>query len=126
MPSNRKFGWSFSAVFFIVAIYGAWNFTTFWVSSLFVIAFIFALLTVTAPSSLNVLNKLWFKLGMLIGRFLNPIVLGLIFYVIITPIALITRLFGRDVMRIKKRPVSSYWINRVPTDPDSESFKNQF
>ena len=90
------------------------------------IAFIFAVLTVTAPSSLTVLNKLWSKLGTLIGRFLNPIVLGFIFFVIITPIALITRLLGRDVLRIKKRTVSSYWVDRIPTGPDSESFKNQF
>ncbi len=45
---------------------------------------------------------------------------------IITPIALITKLFGRDELRIKKGRVSSYWIDRIPTRPDSESFKNQF
>jgi hypothetical protein len=126
MVSNRKFGWSFSAVFLSVAVYGAWNFSTFWTTLLFVIAFIFAVLTVTAPSLLTVLNKLWYKLGMLIARFLNPIVLGFIFFVIITPVALITRLLGRDVLRIKKRTVSSYWIDRIPAGPDSESFKNQF
>jgi hypothetical protein len=126
LPSNRKFGWSFSAVFFIVAVYGAWNFSTFWATLFFVIAFIFAILAGTLPSSLTVLNKLWFKLGLLIGRFLSPIVLGLMFFVIITPIALITRLFGRDALRIKERPVSSYWIDRIPPGPDSESFKNQF
>ena len=124
--SNQKFGWSFSVVFLILAIYGVWNFSTFWTSLLVVIGFIFAVLTVTVPSSLTILNKFWFKFGILMGKFVNPIILGFIFFVIITPIALFTRFLGRDVLRIKKLPVSSYWIDRIPSGLDPESFKNQF
>ena len=63
---------------------------------------------------------------MLIARFLNPIVLGAIFFMVITPTALITRFFRRDVLRIKKREVESYWLDRIPAGPEPESFKNQF
>ena len=126
LPSNKKFGWSLSAVFLIIATYGAIKFSIFWSLSLFIMAFIFIVLTLTMPSTLGVLNLYWYKLGMLIARFLNPIVLGFIFFLIITPTALITRLFRRDVLRIKKRSVSSYWLDRIPAGPDPESFKNQF
>ena len=126
LPSNRKFGLLLTTVFLIIATYGAINFSTFWSISLFITAFIFAVLTFAMPSFLTPLNLYWSKLGLVIARFLNPIVLGFIFFVIITPTALITRLFRRDVLRIKKSSVSSYWIDRNPTGPDSESFKNQF
>ena len=126
LPSNKKFGWSLSTVFLIIATYGAMNFSVFWSTSLFVMSLIFAVLTFVIPSSLTVLNLYWFKLGILIAKFLNPIVLGFIFFLIITPTALITRLFKRDALRIKKRSASSYWLNRNPTGPDPESFKNQF
>jgi len=126
LPSNKKFGWSLSVVFLIIATYGAIKFSIFWSLSLFIMAFIFIVLTLTMPSTLGVLNLYWYRLGMLIARFLNPIVLGFIFFLIITPTALITRLFRRDVLRIKKRSVSSYWLDRIPAGPDPESFKNQF
>ena len=126
LPSNKIFGWSLSAVFLVIATYVAVKFSIFWSISFFIMAFIFVVLTLAMPSTLRVLNLYWYKLGMLIARFLNPIVLGFIFFMIITPTALITRLFRRDVLRIKKRSVTSYWLDRIPAGPDPESFKNQF
>ena len=126
LPSNRKFGMFFSAIFLISAVYGAWHSVFLWAILLFIIAFIFAVLALTSPSSLISLNKLWFKLGMLIGRIISPVILGFIFFVIITPVAIIARLLGRDVLLIKKRAMSSYWIDRIPTGPHPESFKDQF
>jgi hypothetical protein len=58
------------------------------------------------------------------GKFVSPIVLGIIFFLLITPVAIITRLFGRDELLIKKREVPSYWIEKEAIDPDS--FKDQF
>jgi hypothetical protein len=63
---------------------------------------------------------------MLLGKIVSPIVLGLIFFVLITPAALITRLFGRDELKIKKRTVESYWVDRSTLGLESESFKNQY
>lgn len=126
LPSNRKFGMFFSAIFFISAVYGVWHSAFLWAILLFIVAFIFAALVFISPSSLISLNKLWFKLGMLIGRIISPVILGFIFFVIITPVAIIARLLGRDELLLKKRAISSYWIDRIPTGPHPESFKDQF
>lgn len=82
--------------------------------------------TILAPRILEPILKAWLKLGDLMGKVVSPLVLGVIFFVLITPIALLTRLFGRDELRLKKADVSSYWIDRVPPGPADDSFKNQF
>jgi hypothetical protein len=65
-------------------------------------------------------------LGLLLGKIISPIVLGLIFFVLITPVSLVTRLFGRDELKMKKRSVESYWVDRSPPEPPSNTFKNQY
>jgi hypothetical protein len=65
-------------------------------------------------------------LGLLLGKVVSPIVLALLFFLLITTISLITRLFGRDELKMKKRSVDSYWMNRSPPGPSSDSFKNQY
>lgn len=80
-----------------------------------------------APGLLEPLNRLWFKLGMLLHKVINPIVLGLIFAVIITPTALGMRLFGRiPITRSPDPAAASYWIPRDPPGPEPETLKNQF
>ena len=126
LPSNKTFGLFFSAIFVSVAAYAylkLWSeFSVFalMTSTLFAIA---AFLT---PQILTPLNRLWFSLGLLLGKIVSPIVLGLIFFLLITPVSLVTRLFGRDELKIKKRTVESYWVDRSPPGPPSESFKNQY
>jgi hypothetical protein len=66
------------------------------------------------------------QLGALMGRVVSPLVLGTIFFLLITPISMLARLFGRDELRLKKIDTSSYWIARAPPGPDGDSFKNQF
>lgn len=126
LPSNQKFGWFFAAVFALGGAYGIWKNYPQWAISLFVLAAVFAAVTLIAPKALAPLNRLWFGLGLLLGRIVSPIVLGLIFFMLITPVALVTRIFGRDELRLKKRQIASYWINREPSGPAPESFKNQF
>jgi hypothetical protein len=126
LPSNQKFGWFFAAVFALGGAYCIWKNYPQRAIALFVLAAVFAALTLIAPKALAPLNRLWFGLGLLLGRIVSPIVLGLIFFVMITPVALVTRIFGRDELRLKKRQVTSYWINREPNGPAPESFKNQF
>ena len=83
-------------------------------------------MTLAAPRLLAPFNLAWFKLGLLMGKVVSPIVLGIIFFVLLTPVAVIGRLFGRDELRLKRKAVQSYWIERVPPGPDGDSFKNQF
>lgn len=69
---------------------------------------------------------LWIKLGALMGRVVSPLVLGVIFFAMIAPLALVTRLCGRDELRLKRLKVHSYWIDRIPHGPSNDSFNNQF
>jgi len=79
-----------------------------------------------ASQLLTPLNRIWQDFGVLAGKAFNPIVLGIMYFLIITPIALITRIFGRDQLRLIKISSESYWITRSPPVPSSNSFKNQF
>ena len=129
LPSERSFGLLFGAVFALLAGYG-WLFKG-WplavVLSLVAVALAFVLLGFVAPRVLRPLNWLWFQLGQLLGKIVSPIVLGAIFFLMLTPVSLVTRLFGRDELRLKRKASqTSYWLDRVPPGPEPESFKNQF
>jgi len=127
LPSNRKFGSLFIAVFAGLCVYGVikghshaavlgWGFASLLVAAV----------TVLAPALLAPFNRAWFQLGLLLGKIVSPIVLGFIFFVILTPVAIVTRLFGRDELRLKHHPGTSYWITRDDPTPVADSFKNQF
>ena len=129
LPCERSFGLLFSAVFALVAAYG-WFFKA-WSSvvllSLVGVALAFVLLGFVAPKVLTPLNWLWFQLGQLLGKIVSPLVLGAIFFLLLTPVSLVTRLFGRDELRLKRKASqTSYWLDRAPPGPEPESFKNQF
>lgn len=127
LPSNRRFGALFSAIFAIAAGY-LYFFKAAAMTALVLaaLAVLFAAVTAAAPSLLAPLNRLWFQLGLLLGKIVSPLVLGAIFFLLITPVAMISRLLGRDELRMKKRAVASYWIDREPPGPAPESFRNQF
>jgi len=82
--------------------------------------------TVLKPSLIAPLNLLWFQFGILLGKIVSPVALSLLFFLIITPTAVIGRLLGRDELRLKKKNVTSYWVNRDPVTTSSESFRNQY
>lgn len=126
LPTNRKFGIFFSTVFFAIAIYSYWKI---WVEvsiAALILAILFAFLSIIATQLLTPLNRLWYQLGISLGKIVSPVILGIIFFVMITPISLITRAFGRDELKIKKRYVKSYWVDRSPSRPLTDSFKNQY
>jgi hypothetical protein len=75
---------------------------------------------------LRPLNKAWYQLGLFLGRFVSPIVLGILFFIVITPVAIVMRLSGRDALKLRRQDVSSHWIDRKPPGPEPESFKEQF
>ena len=129
LPSERSFGLLFGAVFALLAAYGwffkGWSLMI--VLSLVVAALAFVLLGFVAPKVLKPLNWLWFQLGQLLGKIVSPVVLGAIFFLLLTPVSLVTRLFGRDELRLKRKASqTSYWLDRAPPGPEPESFKNQF
>lgn len=79
------------------------------------------------PMWLRPLSKLWLGVGLILGRIVSPLVLGAIFFLLITPVAFVGRLLGRDELRMRRSPrETSYWIEREPKGPAADSFKNQY
>lgn len=126
LPSDKKFGRFLSLIFLLLFLYNAYHDSM----SFFVLfAFLFilsSLITVYQPSYLNFLNKLWYKFGILIGKIISPIVMGFIFYLLISPVAILMRLFGRDELILKKNSSITYWRKRHSSKINPNSFKNQF
>lgn len=127
--SERSFSLLFGVVFALLAAYGwffkGWPLTA--VLSLVAVGLALVLLGFVAPKVLGPLNRLWCQLGLLLGKIVSPVVLGVIFFLVLTPVSLLTRLFGRDELRLKRKvSQTSYWLDRAPPGPAPESFKNQF
>ena len=125
LPSNRKFGFFFTVVFLVASGYFYMKTNTIGLYTFGGLAIISLLITIIKAELLLPLNKLWMSLGHLIGMFVSPIVLGLIFFGIFTPIGFIMRIFGRDELQLKFQEKRSYWIKRE-TALDPNSLKNQF
>jgi hypothetical protein len=125
LPSNRKFGFFFTFVFAVVAAYFYYSSNVSWAYVFIGAASIFLLVTLIKSDALLPLNKLWMRFGLLLGMIVSPIVLGIIFFGLFTPIAVLMRLSGRDELRLKFSHKVSHWITR--SEPiKSESFKHQF
>ena len=120
--SNRSFGIVFFVVFFLISIYPLINNESIRIWSL-VVSLIFLVLGIINSNVLSPFNKLWFKFGILLGKIISPIVMGIIFFLVVTPIGLIMRLIGKDVLNLKYSNHKSYWIEK--TGPKSK-MKNQF
>lgn len=125
LPSNKKFGFFFTFVFAILACYFLFIDSILWAQAFAILAVLFLLITVIIPQVLLPLNKLWMRLGLLLGMIVSPIVLGIIFFGLVTPYGVVMRMFGRDELRLKFTKKSSHWISRSESIK-SESFKNQF
>ena len=120
--SNKSFGIVFFIVFLIIATWPLINDSEIRYWSL-VISFIFLFLGIINSKLLTPLNKIWFKIGILLGNIISPIVMGIIFFLVVTPTSLIMKLFGKDILGIKKNRSKSYWIEKF--GPKSK-MKNQF
>lgn len=124
--SDRSFGVVFAVVFLIIALFpllhaGAVRWWSVGVSAAF------AVVAFTVPGILAVPNRLWMKFGLLLAKIVSPIALGILFYLVFTPIGLLMRLAGKDPMRLKADPnAKSYWIDREPPGPPPQSMTNQF
>jgi hypothetical protein len=127
LPSERRFGFTLTAGLAILGvrgIIGHWRWTTY--GACLMASIVCGVLTYAVPRALGPLNRTLFYLGEQLGKIVTPIILGIIFFGILTPISIVTRLFGRDELRMKRRAVSSYWIDRTPPGSTAQSFKNQF
>ena len=126
VSSNRSFGMVFTLVFLVV---GIWQIST--GKSLgwyfFASAILFFIVTITFPSLLGPFNRVWFKFGLLLGQAVNPVILGLVFFLVVTPIGIVRRLLGKDSLHLKPKPnLQSYWIDRNPQGPKLGSMTKQF
>jgi hypothetical protein len=125
-PSDRSFGWVFTAFFSLI---GAWPVffgrpPRVWALG---IAALILVVTLVRPGLLHPANRAWMKLGLLLGRITNPIVTALLFYLVFTPMGLLMRLLGKDLLRLRSDPnATSYWIERRPPGPKPESMAQQF
>ena len=120
--SNRSFGIVFFIVFLLIAIYPLINQGEMRVWSL-LISLLFLILGIINSKILTPLNKVWFKFGVFLGKIISPIVMGVIFFLVVTPIAFLMRMLKKDLLNLKFNKNSSYWIEK--TDPKS-TMKNQF
>jgi len=124
--SDRGFGFVFAGFFALVSALSWWRGHAGWHWTV-PLAALFLLVALVYPRLLNPLNKLWLKFGLLLYKVVNPIVLGLLFFLTIMPIGLIMRAFGKDFLRLKvDSSASSYWIDRTPPGPPPQSMRNQF
>ena len=120
--SNKSFGIVFFIVFLIIGLYPLVNNEELRIWSL-IISLFFLILGSINSKILTPLNKIWFKFGILLGRIVSPIIMGVIFFLVVTPIALIMRIIGKDLLNLKFNKEKSYWIEK--TGPKSK-MKNQF
>ena len=120
--SNRSFGIVFFFVFLLIAVYPLiknqdirlWSLT---------VSVVFLTLGIFNSKILNPLNKLWFKIGIFLGKIVSPLIMGIIFFLVVTPIGLLMRLMGKDLLNLKYNNNKSYWIEK---DGPKSKMKNQF
>ena len=122
IPSNRNFGIVFSIVFLIIALWPVLNQNEIRIWSL-VISLIFLVLGFIDSKLLSPLNKIWFKFGLILGSVIAPVVMGIVFFFVVTPTGLIMRALGKDLLKLKKNKEGTYWLDK---DNSNNSLKNQF
>ena len=122
ISSNRNFGVVFFVVFFLIALYPltydegirTWS---------IIISLFFLILGLLNSKILNPLNKLWFKFGIILGKIISPLIMGIIYFLVVTPTGLIMRLLRKDILNLKYKKDKSYWIKK---NEKKNNMKNQF
>ena len=123
VSSNRSFGFVFFVVFFVISLWPlkSQGDLRLWA---FILSLVFLVLGVLNSKFLTPLNKLWFKFGILLGSIVSPIVMGAVFFIVVTPVGLIMRFLGKDLLRINKnKTIPTYWID---CDKQKKTMKKQF
>tara|TARA_Y100000590_G_scaffold434377_1_gene552497 strand:+ start:691 stop:1080 length:390 start_codon:yes stop_codon:yes gene_type:complete len=120
--SNRSFGIVFFIFFLIISVWPLINNNEIRHWSL-VVSLIFLFLGILNSKLLSPLNKIWFKIGILLGHIVSPIVMGIIFFLVVTPISMIMKIFKKDLLNLKKNNKNSYWIEK---EKKNSRMKKQF
>ena len=120
--SNRSFGIVFFIFFLIIALWPLLNNHEIRLWSL-IISLIFLILRILNSKLLSPLNKLWMRFGLLLGRIVSPIIMGIIYFFVVTPTGLIMKIFRKDLLSLKKNDEKSYWIEK---NDEKSNMKNQF
>ena len=120
--SNRSFGIVFFFVFLLIAVYPLIKNQDIRLWSL-IVSVVFLTLGIFNSKILNPFNKLWFKFGIFLGKIVSPLIIGIIFFLVVTPIGLLMRLLGKDLLNLKFNNNKSYWIEK---DGPKSKMKNQF
>ena len=122
ISSNKSFGIFFSIFFLIIAIFPLLSDEKIRIWSL-IFSIIFLILGLLNSSILTLLNKLWFKFGILLGNFISPIIMIIVFFTIVTPTSLIMKLMGKNLLNLKKINKKTYWIEKTKI---KSKMNNQF
>ena len=120
--SNRSFGIVFFIFFLIISLWPLLNNNEIRLWSL-IISLIFLILGILNSKLLSPLNKLWMRFGLLLGRIVSPIIMGIIYFFVVTPTGLIMKIFRKDLLSLKKNDEKSYWIEK---NDEKSNMKNQF
>ena len=123
IPSNRSFGFLFFIVFLAISLWPLISQEDLRLWAL-ILSLIFLILGILNSKILTPLNKLWIKFGIFLGNIVSPVVMGVVFFIVVTPIGLIMRLLGKDLLRVNKNEsTSTYWIDR---EKKTDTMKRQF
>ena len=122
LPTNRNFGIVFSVVFLLIALWPLLKQNDVRIWSL-IISIIFLILGLLNSNILLPLNKFWLRFGILLGNIVAPIVMGIVYFLVVTPTGLIMRMLRKDLLNLKKNNKNTYWIDK---DNSNSNLKNQF
>jgi len=126
LPSNRNFGLVFAGVFLLIGLWPALRHgegLRWWA---FVAGAAFAGLALFKDSALAPLNAIWFKLGLTLHAVMGPLIMGLLYFCVVSPIGVALKVLGKDPLRLRGSSASTYWISREPPGPARNSMKQQF
>ena len=122
LPTNKNFGIVFFIIFLLIALWPLLNENVIRIWPL-VISFTFLILGLMNSIYLTPLNRIWFRLGILLGSLVSPIVMSIVFFAVVTPISLMMKLFNKNLLGLKKNNKKSYWID---SSKIKSKMKNQF
>ena len=120
--STKSFGILFFIVFFVIGVWPVFNSENLRLWSI-ILSFLFLISGLVNANFLNPLNRAWIKFGEILGRIITPVVMFLIFFVLITPLSFVIRIFGKDLLKTRLSDETSYWIKR---EKDAGTMKRQF
>jgi hypothetical protein len=124
--SDRKFGFLFVAIFSLATLWGAHS-RAYWAAIFAALALGTFIAAIWRPALLHVFNIWWYKFSILLHRIISPVVMGIVFFLVVTPTAIIMRAMGKDPPSLRfDKSQKSYWISRSAENASSPSMKNQF